>query len=314
MKNNVSIIVGGSGQYGITLAEKLIKNKEVLITTRSVKKCKEKFRHIKKIKIYKLDVQNKKKIEKLLLKVKPKEIYYFAGQSSPAVSFKKPGETYISNYLGCKNFLEVIYKTKIKCKFLNASSCEIYGNSNNILNINSKKNPVSPYAKSKLASFNLTKYYRENKNLSTYNAIIFNTESIYRDKHYLISKICLSAINAKKSGRKTAFGNLNISREWNWCPEQCNMILKFIKKSPQDFILSNGKNYSAFEMLKFAFKYFKLDYRNFIYFDKKYSRKRDIKNIRSNFKKCLKRNNLKRNTLVYGKLLVNKLIRYYLTI
>ena len=314
MKNNVSIIVGGSGQYGITLAKKLIKKNRVLITTRSLKKCKKKISHLKKVKIYKLDVQSKKDITKLLLKVRPKKIFYFAGQSSPAISFKKPRETYLSNYLGCKNFLEVIHKNKIKCKFLNASSCEIYGNFNGKLSLNTKKNPVSPYAKSKLHSFNITKLYREKRNLMAFNAIIFNTESIYRDKHYLISKICLSAIKAKKFGKNTAFGNLNISREWNWCSEQCDMILKFINKIPQDFILSNGKSYSALEMLNFAFEYFKLDYKKYVSFDKKFSRKRDIKKIKSNYIACLKRNNLKRNTIIEGKLLIKKLIRYYLSI
>ena len=312
MNNNVSIIVGGSGQFGITLAEKLIKKKKVLVTTRSLKKCKKKFIHLKEVAICRLNVQNKKDIENLLFKVRPKEIFYFAGQSSPALSFKKPKETYASNFLGCRNFLEVIDKLKLNCKFLNASSCEIYGNMKGKLGIKTKKNPVSPYGKSKLASLKITKKFRENKNLNAYNAIIFNTESIYRDKNFLISKICLSAINAKKFGKKTAFGNLNISREWNWCSEQCDMLLKFINKKPQDFILSNGKNYTAFEMLKFAFKGFKLNYKNYISFDKKYSRKKDINNITSNFNNCLKRNNLKRKTIIQGKLLINKLTKHYL--
>ena len=40
MNNNVSIIVGGTGQFGITLAKKLIKKNKVIITTRSIKKSK----------------------------------------------------------------------------------------------------------------------------------------------------------------------------------------------------------------------------------------------------------------------------------
>ena len=44
--------------------------------------------------------------------------------------------------------------------------------------------------------------------------------------------------------------------KWNWCEEQVRYLTYFIKKKPQDFILSNGKPYTAKKMLNFAFKYF----------------------------------------------------------
>ena len=89
-------------------------------------------------------------------------------------------------------------------------------------------------------------------------------------------------------------------------------LLKFINKNPQDFILSNGRSYSALNMIDFAFKYFKLDYKNFIQSNKKFMRKRDFLKKESNFISCLKRNNLKRESKIYGKNLINKLIKYYL--
>ena len=109
---NISLIVGGSGQFGLTLAKKLQKKNKVVITTRSISKSKKKIRSLKNIKIAKLNIQKKIEIEKLLLKFQPTEIFYFAGQSSPAISFKKPKDTFLSNYKGCKNFLEVIKKKK----------------------------------------------------------------------------------------------------------------------------------------------------------------------------------------------------------
>ena len=78
-------------------------------------------------------------------------------------------------------------------------------------------------------------------------------------------KICLAAIKAKEKNIKTEFGNLNISREWNWCDEQCKYLIIFVNKKPQDFILSNGKSYSAINLMKFAFGYFNLDYKKYIF-------------------------------------------------
>ncbi len=127
MKKSIAIIVGGTGQFGVLLAEKLLKKKyKVIITTRSVIKAKKKIK--KKINFKKLNVLVKNQIKNLLLKNKPKIIFYSAGQSSPGKSFKNKKETYLSNYIGCKNFLEIIKNYKIESKFVNFSSCEIYGN------------------------------------------------------------------------------------------------------------------------------------------------------------------------------------------
>ena len=198
MKKSIAIIVGGTGQFGILLAKKLLKKKfKVIITTRSLKNAKKKIKD-KKLYIKKLDILKKIEIKKLLQKNKPQIIFYTASQSSPGKSFKNKRETYLSNYVGCRNFLEVIKKFKIDSKFINFSSCEIYGNYKKKISVGTIKKPISPYGLAKLKAHNETKYYRDNFYLKSYNAIIFNTESLFRPKNYLVPKICLAAIRAKK--------------------------------------------------------------------------------------------------------------------
>ena len=122
MKNKSAIIIGATGQYGLILANLLIKKKyEVISTTRSSLKLnlfKKKYTNIKFIK---LNIYSKNKIKKLLLKQRPSIIFYLAGQSSPSLSFLKKKETFMSNYDGCKNFLEVIHENKMVVKFFNAT-------------------------------------------------------------------------------------------------------------------------------------------------------------------------------------------------
>ena len=86
-------------------------------------------------------------------------------------------------------------------------------------------------------------YSMLNPTWHNYNGIMFNTESFLRDKNFLIPKICMGAINAFKNGKELRLNNVIVSREWNWCSEQCELMLKFLRKKPQDFILSNGKSY-----------------------------------------------------------------------
>ena len=314
MKKKISIIVGGSGQLGISLAKILLKKKYfVIITSRNKDFAKKKipFKN-KNLKLLNLDVLKKKQIESLLKKFLPQMVFYFAGQSSPVLSFKKNKVTFLSNFQGCKNFLEIINKKKIETKFVNASSCEIFAETKKKITINSKKKPISPYGKAKLLSFKITKLFREKNKIRAYNAIIFNTESFYRDRNYLIPKICIAAINAKKNNKKTFFGNLNISREWNWSDEQTEYLLKFVNKKPQDFILSNGKLLSAKKMLFFAFNYFDLDFKNFVLTRKNLIRKKDFTIKHSDPNICLNKNKIKRHSKIYGKKLINLLIKYYL--
>lgn len=313
MKNPVAIIVGGTGQFGVYTSKLLLeKGYKVIVTSRNIKKKKLFKISDKKLIYVNLDINKKYQIKRLIKKNKPSEIYYFAGQSSVVKSFYSKKETLISNFKGCKNFLDVILNTKAQCKFLNASSCEIFGKKNNKISINDKKFPKNPYGKSKLKSFNITKEYREKYKLKTYNAIIFNTESVLRSKEFLIPKICIAAINAKRFNTVTEFGNLKISREWNWCPEQVQYLFKFLKKDPQDFLLTNGKKYSAKMMLKFAFNYFNLDYRNYTKKNKIFFRKNDVNSVNSNYKESLKKNNLSRKSKIFGKSIIFKIIKHYL--
>ena len=314
MKDKISIIAGGSGQFGVYLSQFLLKKGyRTIITTRNIKLAKKKipFKN-KNLVLIKLNVLKKKEIKKLIFKYSPNLIFYFASQSSPKLSFEKKKITLNSNYEGCKNFLEVIHKEGVDCKFINATSSEIFSETKKKINLKSRKKPISPYGKAKLMSFNETKYFREKKRIKAYNAVIFNTESFLRRRNYLIPKICMAAINAYNFNTKTAFGNLDVSREWNWCEEQVKYLTYFINNKPQDFILSNGKPYTAKKMLNFAFRYFNLDFKKFVSYKKNLLRKKDFRLKHSDHISCLKRNNIKRKSKIYGKRLILTLIKYYL--
>ena len=126
------------------------------ITTRSISKAKSKIKKygLKKVRLIRLNILDKKQILKIL-KRRYDYIFYFAGQSSPDLSFKKINQTLESNYLGCKNFLEVLKYLNLNTKFFNSSSSEIFSDTKKKLNIFSKKKPISPYGRSKLLSFDL---------------------------------------------------------------------------------------------------------------------------------------------------------------
>ena len=72
MKKSVAIIIGGSGQFGVTVAKDLLLKKyKVILTTRNVKKNKFLLKNNKNLYLKHLDIYNKDKIYELIKKSKP---------------------------------------------------------------------------------------------------------------------------------------------------------------------------------------------------------------------------------------------------
>lgn len=311
-----ALIIGGTGQIGVYLANHLLKKKyKVFVSSRKINsEKKNKFKILKiykKINFVKLNLYKKKEIFKIINKIKPNDIFYLAGQSSVDKSFKRPEETIKSNYQGCKNILEVLKEINFKGKFLNTASSEIFGNQKGFRSLNKKLKPVSPYGKAKLKSFKITRTFRKNFQLKTYNAIIFNCDSILRPKDFVIPKICLSAINASRgSVKKIKFGDVNIVRDWGWVEEYVVGIYRIIQKKPDDIILATGKYFKLKDLIKYAYGFFNLDWKNYIIETNELKRPKEIREVKVSTKQT--KNKIKWVAKTDGEKSVLKLIKYYL--
>ena len=312
----IALIIGGTGQIGVYLANQLLKKKyKVFISSRKITEAKiNKFKIIniyKKVNFIKLNLYNKKKVKELIKKIKPDNIYYLAGQSSVDKSFKKPKETIISNFYGCKNVLESLKEIKFSGKFLNIASSEIFGNQKGFKSLNKKLKPVSPYGKAKLRSFNLTKNFRKKFKLKTYNAILFNCDSILRPKNFVIPKICLSAIRAFNGDKqKIKFGDLNVVRDWGWVEEYVEGIYKITENKPNDIIIATGKFFKLKDLIKYAYNFFNLNWKDYIIQTNKLKRPQEISEVKVNTKQTENKIGWKAKT--DGKKVILKIIKYNL--
>ena len=66
-------------------------------------------------------------------------------------------------------------------------------------------------------------------------------------------------------------------------------------------------------MLKFAFNYFKLDYNKFILTKKRFLKRNEIKIKLSDCSYSLKKNNIIMKPKIYGKKIIELMIKYYLS-
>jgi len=203
------------------------------------------------------DITDSSNLNRLLEEVEPDEIYNLAAQSHVHVSFDIPDYTAQVDALGTLRFLDAIRKTRIKTKFYQASTSEIFGKvQDSPQNERTPFYPRSPYGTAKLYAYWIVINYREAYDLFACNGILFNHESPRRGETFVTRKITRGVSRIKEGLQsQILLGNLNAKRDWGYAPEYCEgMWLMLQQEKPEDFVLATGKQYSVREFVELSFK------------------------------------------------------------
>jgi GDPmannose 4,6-dehydratase len=249
MKKKIAFILGITGQDGSYMSNLLLKkNYLVYGYTRSLtKKNLDNLKRVGTIDKIILKKYNEKKSFKNIIddinKIRPNEIYYFAGQSAVSKSFVSPISTYSSNISLLFKILDNLRINKMsKIKFYNSCSTDIFGDSKKIFkNEKDLFTPHSPYGNAKKFSFWLTKYYRETYQLNCKSGILSNHESPLRKDNF-VSKILTNFLKNRKKNQKLKLGNTAVYRDWGWAPEFVEAIYKINNsKFKKDYVVGTGK-------------------------------------------------------------------------
>jgi len=198
--------------------------------------------------------------------VEPTEVYNLAGQSSVALSFELPVETFESVSVGTINVLECLRLLKAPIRFFQAVSSECFGNTNGPATEDSPLRPRSPYAMAKAASFWANSIYREAYGLHVCSGILSNHESPLRPKRFVTRKVLAAAIRiAQGSKERLVLGNLAIRRDWGWAPEYIDAIWRMMRQdAPGDFVIGTGRTSSLDEFVGAVFAALDMDWKKFV--------------------------------------------------
>ena len=252
------IVTGGLGFIGSNLIELLLKKGFYVINLDKVSYASnfynvKDFRLNKKYKFFKININNKQKIEKIFSKYKPSGIFNLAAETHVDRSIESPKEFIESNVVGVFNLLEAFknYSKKNKnAKFIHISTDEVYGD---VLKGRSKENdpyiPSSPYAASKASSDHLVYSYVKTFKLK---AIITNCSNNYGPKQHpekLIPKMIYNILNNKPL---TLYGKGKNSREWIFVMDHCEALLKVFNngKFGNFYNIGSNKNLNNIEICK----------------------------------------------------------------
>ena len=251
------IVTGGSGFIGSNLINYLLKKNFFIINidklTYSSKFFNQKNSN-KNYKFFKLDINNKAALIKIIQKFKPKAIFNLAAETHVDRSIDNPKKFIESNILGTFNILETIRyfkKKKINIKLIHVSTDEEYGDiklgkrSDEIY----QYNPSSPYSASKASADHLVKSY-----IRTYkiNAVISNCCNNYGPSQFpekLIPKMILNILNNKKL---PIYAKGKNSREWMHVEDHCKaLFMLYLKgKSGESYNVGSGVNFKNLDLVK----------------------------------------------------------------
>lgn len=201
------------------------------------------------------DLSDTSSLRRAIEITQPDEIYNLGAQSHVKVSFDVPEYTVNANALGALRILECIRDLKVKCKFYQASSSEMFGKVLAIpQNENTPFNPQSPYGASKVFAFYITKIYREAYGMFASNGILFNHESPRRGITFVTRKITLGLARIKLGLQPTLkLGNLDAKRDWGYSKDYVEGIWMILQHDvPDDFVLATGETHTVREFVEHA--------------------------------------------------------------
>lgn len=224
------------------------------------------------------DLADSEQMSNLIYNIQPDEIYNLGAQSHVRVSFDIPEYTGMITGLGSVRLLEMIRRSKIKTKFYQASSSEMFGATKPPQSEKSPFAPRSPYAAAKLYSYWMTANYREGYGIFACNGILFNHESPRRGETFVTRKITRAIANIKGGKQDCLYlGNLNAKRDWGYAPEYVECMWRMLQQSAaDDYVIGTGESHTVREFVEHAFDYVGLRWKKYVKIDPRYFRPTEV--------------------------------------
>ena len=154
-------VTGGAGFIGSNLVKNLVErgNEIIVIDNLNTGKKKNVKKNFKKINFFEVDIRDFSTIEDIMKNVDG--IFHEAALASVQDSFIIPDKFFDVNVKGTENIFKIGKKLGIKVVY--ASSSSVYGNPISIpIKENDDKNPINPYAKTKLENDKMAEKYAKN--------------------------------------------------------------------------------------------------------------------------------------------------------
>lgn len=195
------------------------------------------------------------------------ECYHLAASSFVGERLADGYQTIQNNIASTHYLLAALHEFQPHCRFYFAGSSEMFGRPQSAPQTeDTPLNPRSAYGISKVASYHLTRNYREGHGMFCGVGILYNHESPRRRPEFVSRKITLAVARIKKGEQQTLeLGNLEAKRDWGFAPDYVQAMHAILNHhEPQDFVVATGVLHSVGELCEVAFSHVGLDWRKHV--------------------------------------------------
>lgn len=255
-KSNTSLLIGATGLIGRHLARYLADSGEKVIGTYfdympDDRKLTAKVRYVR------CDVRQKKSLESLVAKCRPRDIYFLSAQSSVRESWFDPVNTMNINFMAGLYLLEYLRRKKSKSRLMIFSSGTTYGDSFSAgrpLDEDAAQKPKDPYSVSKVAIDALTRLYAKVYGLDTKVVRLANIMGPGQSPTFSVANFArqLAGIKAGRRPRVIQVGSISSRRDYLDVRDAVRAIRLVMKKGKpgQAYHVSSGKSRKLSDVLK----------------------------------------------------------------
>ncbi|RFC48134.1 MAG: GDPmannose 4,6-dehydratase [Verrucomicrobia bacterium] len=262
-----ALLTGITGQDGSYLAELLLERGYTVhgMVRRSSLFNRSRIEHLrsdsglygKRLFLHYGDLEDATTLRRILIRIRPHELYHLAGQSQPGLSFEIPESTVREVGLATLSLLEMVRDLDEQPRMFLASSSEVFGNPvESVQDEETPFRPVNPYGCAKAFSTNLGRVYRQAHGLFVCNGLCYNHESPRRGESFVTSKIATAAARiAQGAPEVLELGNLDASRDWGYAPEYVEAMWSMLQvATADDYVVASGTSTSVREFAQAAFE------------------------------------------------------------
>ena len=268
-----ALITGVTGQDGSYLAELLLeKGYGVYGIVRNIARTnRESVANLRnRINYLEADLTDQASLDRAMQQAKPDEVYNLAGQTFVPVSWSQPLLTMDVTGMGALRMLESIRRHAPKARFVQVSSSEIFGKSDEASqNEATRLRPRNPYGAAKMFAHHITINYRESYGMFACSCIAFNHESPRRAPEFVTRKVSQHVARIKLGlADKLKMGNIEGRRDWGFAADYVRaMWLMLQQPAPDDFVIATGVTHSVKQLLELAFSHVGLAWNKYVEID-----------------------------------------------
>lgn len=187
----------------------------------------------------------------------PDEFYNLAAQSYVGGSWRLAHTTTDVDAIGPLNCLEAVRRIKPDCRFYQAGTSEMFGNSHEDGWQRETTNmmPRSPYGVAKLYGYHITRNMRESYDMFACSGVLFNHESPIRGIEFVTRKVTdgVARIAAGKADT-IELGNLDSQRDWGFAGDFVEAMWMMLQaEEPVDYVCATGETNTVRELCRVAF-------------------------------------------------------------